>query len=163
MINKLKDLLLFSTILIFTIQCKKSNVKSLPPNTSTRIANLQESILNSNGNDVMVIAHRGDWRYAPENSLLAINKAIEIGVDIVEIDVRLTKDSIPVLMHDSAIDRTTTGKGKINEWILDSLQTLFLKNGLGHPTKYKIPTLKEAMETAKGKVLINLDKCYKYI
>lgn len=111
-------------------------------------------------NRVIVIAHRGDWRNAPENSLEAIQNSINMGVDMVEIDIRLTKDSIPVLMHDKTIDRTTTGSGELKEWTLDSLKTLFLKNGVNHPTHHQVPTLEEAMRLAKGKIMINLDKCY---
>ena len=112
---------------------------------------------------VMVAAHRGDWRNAPENSIQAIKNCIEMGVDIVEIDVRMTKDSVLVLMHDKEIDRTTTGEGLLAEWTLDSLKTLNLRNGANHPTHHKIPTLQDAMEVAKGKILVNLDKCSEYI
>ena len=63
-------------------------------------------------------------------------------------------------MHDKTIDRTTTGKGLVKEWTLDSLKTLNLVDGLGVATKYKIPTLKEALQTSKDKILVNLDKSY---
>jgi glycerophosphoryl diester phosphodiesterase len=110
--------------------------------------------------NALVVAHRGDWRHAPENSLQAIKNSIDMGADMVEIDVRLTKDGIPVLMHDETIDRTTTGKGKVSEWTLSDLKTLNLRNGANHPTHHTIPTLEEAMIIAKGKILVNLDKCY---
>lgn len=113
-----------------------------------------------NGTKVMVAAHRGYWREAPENSLEAIKAAINLGVDIVEIDVRLTKDSVPVLMHDNTLDRTTGIQGQVFDFNLDSIQTTGLRNGLGRITQYKVPTLEEAMLLAKGKVMINLDKCY---
>ena len=79
---------------------------------------------------------------------------------MVEIDIRETKDGKLVLMHDKTIDRTTTGKGLVNEWTLDSLKTLNLVDGLGVETKHKIPTLKEALELSKDKILVNLDKSY---
>ncbi|SKC83288.1 glycerophosphoryl diester phosphodiesterase [Ohtaekwangia koreensis] len=110
----------------------------------------------------MVISHRGDWRNAPENSLQAIRNCIAMGVDIVEIDIQKTKDGQLVLMHDKTLDRTTTGKGNVSAWTLDSLKTLFLRDGIGHTTAHKIPTLEEAMRAAKDYIMVNLDKCYDY-
>jgi len=110
----------------------------------------------------LVAAHRGDWRNAPENSLPAIRYCIDRGIDIVEIDLRKTKDGHLVLMHDETLDRTTDGVGKVSDWTLDSLKRLHLRNGLGRPTRESIPTLKEAMEAIKGKIMVNLDKGYDY-
>ncbi|WP_159951355.1 glycerophosphodiester phosphodiesterase family protein [Polaribacter septentrionalilitoris] len=120
-----------------------------------------ENLTNSKDNQVIVVSHRGDWRNAPENSLQAIKNCIKMGVDMVEIDIRETKDGHLVLMHDKTLNRTTNGKGKVKEWTLDSLRTLNLKDGLGVVTKHKIPTLKEALEVSKNKILVNLDKSYK--
>lgn len=61
---------------------------------------------------VLVVAHRGDWRNAPENSLQAFQNCIAMGVDMIEIDLKMTKDNQLVIMHDNTIDRTTDGKGK---------------------------------------------------
>lgn len=107
---------------------------------------------------VIVVAHRGDWRNAPENSLQAIQNCIDMGVDMVEIDVQLTSDGHAVLMHDQTLDRTTTGKGFVRGWTLDSLKTLYLKDGLGIATYQRIPTLEEALQLCKGKILVNIDK-----
>ncbi len=126
------------------------------------IVELQDKLEQSYGKDVMVIAHRGDWRNAPENSIQAIENCIKMGVDMVEIDIRMTKDSQLVVIHDKTLDRTTTGKGKVSDWTLDSLKTLYLKNGANHATHHRIPTLEEAMLAGKDKILINLDKCYGY-
>lgn len=123
---------------------------------------LREKILSGDTSSVIVVAHRGDWRYAPENSIAAIEHSIAIGVDVVELDLQLTKDSVLIVMHDSKLERTTTGKGKVSEWTMDSLRTLKLKNGCGIKTKHHIPTLEEALLFAKGKVLINLDKADRY-
>lgn len=110
--------------------------------------------------DVLVIAHRGDWRNAPENSLLAIQHCIEMGVDIVEVDVRRSQDGHFILMHDERLDRTTNGGGKVSDWTLDSLRTLRLRNGTGRVTQFGIPTLEEALRLAKGRIMVNLDKSY---
>lgn len=120
------------------------------------------SVLTEDPDQVLVIAHRGDWRHAPENSLQALQNCITMGVDMVEIDVRLTKDSIPILMHDSTLNRTTTGKGNVSDWTLQELKTLYLKNGANHATHHRIPTLEEALHVAKDQILLNLDKCYAY-
>lgn len=123
---------------------------------------LREKILSGDTSSVIVVAHRGDWRYAPENSIAAIEHSIAIGVDVVELDLQLTKDSVLIVMHDSKLERTTTGKGSVGDWTMDSLRTLKLKNGCGIKTKHHIPTLEEALLFAKGKVLINLDKADRY-
>ena len=135
------------------LNSKKQIVQS---SIQDKIANLEDS----NNNQVIVVSHRGDWRNAPENSLQAIQNCINMGVDMVEIDIRETKDGHLVLMHDKTIDRTTTGQGLVKEWTLDSLRTLHLVDGLGVPTQHIIPTLKEALELSKDKILVNLDKSY---
>jgi glycerophosphoryl diester phosphodiesterase len=124
------------------------------------IQSLKENLDDSHNKEIMVASHRGDWRNAPENSLQAIRNCIKMGVDIVEIDVRKTKDNQLVIMHDKTLDRTTNGKGLVKDWTLDSLKTLRLKDGLGVTTQYQIPTLEEALLEAKGKILVNLDKSY---
>jgi glycerophosphoryl diester phosphodiesterase len=112
--------------------------------------------------NVLVAAHRGDWRNAPENSLLAYKLAIEMGVDIIEIDLAKTSDGVVVIMHDQTIDRTTDGKGKPADYTYEQLKKFHLRNGLGRLTRNTIPTFEEVMLLAKGKVLVNLDKSYPY-
>lgn len=128
--------------------------------TVVSIDSLIAQLEDSEDKKILVVAHRGDWRNAPENSLQAIQNCIEMGVDMVEIDVRETSDGVLVLMHDETIDRTTTGTGKVNEVSWDYLQTLRLRDGIGHSTPHKIPTLEEALLLCKGKILVNLDKSY---
>lgn len=94
-----------------------------------RVSKIREKLLNRDQSTVIVASHRGDWRNFPENSLEAIDNAIKMGVDIVELDVQRTKDGELILMHDPTLDRTTTGKGKIAEVALDSIRKLKLKNG----------------------------------
>lgn len=125
-----------------------------------QVDQIRQALVERNEERVMVVSHRGEWRQAPENSLKAIDLAIEAGVDIVEIDIAKTKDGQLILMHDKTLHRTTTGKGSVGEWSLDSLKTLRLKNGAGIRTHHKIPTLEEALLLAKGRVMLNLDKAY---
>ena len=110
----------------------------------------------------MVVSHRGDWRNAPENSIQAFQNCIDMGVDMVELDLKKTKDGVLVLMHDKKIDRTMNGKGIAENFTLDSLKSLRLKNGVGCKTRHHIPTFREVMELCKGKIMVNVDKGYDY-
>jgi len=135
-------------------------ISIFPALAQERASRIRETLFDKNTDKVLVTAHRGDWRYAPENSIAAIENAIQMGVDIVEIDVQKTKDGKLILMHDYTLDRTTTGKGKISDWPLDSIKALKLKNGANIRTKHTVPTLEEALVHCKGKIMINLDKAY---
>lgn len=131
------------------------------PSTSTpTISKLIQNLEDPQNKEVIVVAHRGDWRHAPENSLQAIQNCIDMGVDMVELDVRETKDGHLILMHDQTIDRTTKASGFVKDWTLDSLKMLKLVDGLGVETAHRIPTLEEALLLAQDKILINLDKSY---
>ncbi len=121
------------------------------------------SLYNFPQNKVMVVAHRGNWREAPENSVWAIRKAIEAGADMAEIDLALTKDSVLILMHDRTIDRTTTGKGSPEDYTLAEIQQFYLRDGAGHATRMRVPTLEEILKESKGKIFLNLDKGFDYI
>lgn len=127
-----------------------------------RAEGLRAHLLAGDTTAVFVVAHRGDWRYAPENSIAAIEHSIAVGVDVVELDLQLTRDSVLIIMHDATLNRTTTGKGRVDDWTLDSIRTLKLKNGCGIRTKHTVPTLEEALLAAKGRVLVNLDKADRY-
>lgn len=127
-----------------------------------RVTQIREKLLSRDQNSVMVVAHRGDWRNFPENSLEAIDNAIKMGVDIVELDVARTKDGVLILMHDRTLNRTTTGKGLITEANMDDIRKLNLRNGCNIRTIHKVPTLEEALLHAKGKIMINLDKADVY-
>jgi glycerophosphoryl diester phosphodiesterase len=105
-----------------------------------------------------VIAHRGFSSQAPENTLVAIEKAIEIGADMVEIDVTVTSDGEVILLHDETLDRTTTGTGLPTDRTLTEIRQLdagswFAPEYAGEP----IPTLAEALETVKDRILINIE------
>lgn len=109
---------------------------------------------------VLVIAHRGDWRGAPENSLQGFQNCISQGVDMIELDVRKTKDGELVILHDATVDRTTNGKGAVSELTLAEVRELRLRNGLRRVTTLKIPTFEEALLLCKDKVVVHLDKGY---
>lgn len=93
--------------------------------------------------EIIVVAHRGAHNILAENSIASIREAIEIGVDIVEIDVRHTKDNYLVLMHDSTIDRTTNGSGLVRDYTLEEIKEFRLKNASGTLVDERVPTLEE--------------------
>ena len=105
---------------------------------------------------ILVAAHRAEHPAFPENSLAAMKEAIRNGVDIIELDVRETKDGVLVIMHDKTLNRTTTGRGPVAEMTYDQLQQLFLLHE-GKPTAEKIPTFKEVLDLVKGKVMLDID------
>ncbi|MCC7526747.1 MAG: glycerophosphodiester phosphodiesterase family protein [Chitinophagaceae bacterium] len=105
---------------------------------------------------VLVAAHRAEHPGFPENSIVAMKEAIRLGVDIIETDIRETKDGVLIIMHDKTIDRTTTGKGLVAEKTFAELQELFLLRD-GKPTSEKIPTFKEVLELVRGKVMLDID------
>ncbi len=129
---------------------------------STTLLEQKLAALSNPNDDVFVVGHRACWsEKVPENSLLGIQRCIDNGIDIIEIDIKLTKDNVPVLLHDDTLDRTTKATGKVSDYTLEQIELLHLKQGIGGGdtpiTKSHIPTLKEALLIAKDKILINLD------
>ena len=118
------------------------------------------SLLRSKGSTdyVWVAAHRADYVFAPENSIQALENAIYFGADLIETDVRLTKDGHVIMMHDYTVDRMTNGTGRVSNLTLEEIKALRLKNNWGGATDYQVPTLEEFIQVAKGKVCLYLDK-----
>ena len=141
---------LLSIVLVFNAMAEKRTDKLL------------RELRDPKSNYVFVIAHRGDWRNFPENSLEAIESAIQMGVDIVELDVHRTADGELVVCHDKTIDRTTNGKGKINELTLEYIKSRNLRAGHKVVTRFKMPTLEEALDVCNGRIMINIDKGINY-
>jgi glycerophosphoryl diester phosphodiesterase len=100
---------------------------------------------------VLRIGHRGAAGHAPENTLAAIEKGIALGVDLVEIDVRRTADEVLVILHDRTVNRTTNGRGRIDQLCLQEVKQL--KAGSGE----RIPTLQEALQAADGRTGLILE------
>lgn len=124
----------------------------------TRTEKLRAKLESKDRNYVFVTMHRGDWRHAPENSSAAIEGAIKMGADIVELDVAKTKDGHYVLLHDGALDRVSNGKGKSTDLTLAEIKQYRLKDEKGQATEYPILSLEEAFAITKGRILVNLDK-----
>ncbi|MBP3482641.1 MAG: glycerophosphodiester phosphodiesterase family protein [Alistipes sp.] len=118
---------------------------------------------NPSSKTVLVASHRGDWRNWPENSIAAIESVIAMGVDIMELDLKLTADSVLVLCHDHTINRTTSGKGRVSEITYDSIRRCVLRRAHNVKTEdMRMPTLREALEVCKDRIVVNVDQGYEY-
>jgi glycerophosphoryl diester phosphodiesterase len=105
-----------------------------------------------------IVAHRGNSGPLPENTLIAITSAIDLGVDMVEVDVRLTKDGIPVLMHNDRVDDTTSGTGFVKDCTWEELRTLDAGSLRGPEfTGQSVQSLKDVLDVTVGRVALNLD------
>lgn len=100
---------------------------------------------------ILKIGHRGAKGYEPENTLISFEKAIKMGADGIELDVHLSSDSHLVVIHDETIDRTTNGKGIVNQLTLAELKSFQISG------KYKIPTLEEVLELVNKKCFVNIE------
>ncbi|MDD0851623.1 glycerophosphodiester phosphodiesterase family protein [Halobacteriovorax sp. GB3] len=108
--------------------------------------------------NVLPIAHRGASAYAPENTVSAIKKAIELGAKYIEIDVHMTKDGEVVAIHDSTIDRTSSGSGKVSDLNLTKLKEIDF--GSWFSSKFKderIPTLEEVLKITGNKSVLIIE------
>lgn len=110
---------------------------------------------------ILNIAHRGAKAYAPENTLIAFQKAMEMNADGIELDVHLCKTGEIVVIHDFTVDRTTNGEGLVNELSLAELKILRINNEFDSRLLAKlaqqIPTLIEVFELVNQKCLINIE------
>jgi glycerophosphoryl diester phosphodiesterase len=111
----------------------------------------------------LIIAHRGDSAHRPENTLAAFAAALELGVQLVELDVQLTRDGHVVVLHDPTVDRTTDGSGDVRSLTLAELRRL----SAGYPARFgpsyageRVPTLAEALALlhGRGRVLIEIKR-----
>ena len=106
----------------------------------------------------MIIAHRGDWRYAPENFLRGFANCIKSGFDAIEVDVRMTKDGVLVIMHDETVNRTTDGKGKVSDLTFEEIKKLHLKTPTNYVSDQTVPSFEEVLNLARGQILVYVDK-----
>ena len=100
---------------------------------------------------ILNIGHRGACGYAPENTLVSFQKALDMGVDAIEFDVHLSKDVHLMVIHDAKVDRTTNGFGYVRDKTLDELKQLDA-GGLE-----QIPTLEEALDLIDRKAIVIIE------
>ncbi len=99
----------------------------------------------------LIIAHRGASAYYPENTIKSFTRAVEMGVDMIELDVRVTKDDAIVVIHDDKVDRLTKGSGEVEDFTLDELRRLKIYG------EEKVPTLLEVADLFSDKVTMNIE------
>lgn len=140
-----KAVLIFS-IAILAISCtnKKQNEKESKSVESKR--------------EIQIVAHRGGAKLAPENTIASFEKAIDLGVDMIEIDVRLSSDNEVIVMHDKTIDRTSDKTGEVKNLSLAEIKKA--DAGSWFDTSFKnerIPTLGETLEATIGKTILLIE------
>ena len=102
--------------------------------------------------DVETIAHRGASGYAPENTMAAFEKAVDMKADYFELDVQMTKDGKLVVIHDTSVDRTTDGSGMVKDLTLEEIHNLDAGSWFGEEfANERIPTLGEVLDEFRGK------------
>ncbi|QKJ61628.1 glycerophosphodiester phosphodiesterase family protein [Flavobacterium sp. M31R6] len=100
---------------------------------------------------ILKIGHRGAKGYEPENTLVSFEKAIEMGADGIELDVHLSLDGHLIVIHDESIDRTTNGKGVVNQMTLQELKSFTINE------EYTIPTLEEVLDLVNQRCFVNIE------
>lgn len=102
----------------------------------------------------LIIAHRGDSAHRPENTLASFASALELGADLVEFDIQLSKDGQVLVIHDASLDRTTTGRGKVSELTLAEIRCF----SAGYPERFgtafageRVPRLGEVLGLLRGR------------
>jgi glycerophosphoryl diester phosphodiesterase len=114
--------------------------------------------LNLSYGKILKVAHRGINKFAPENTILAIKKAIEMGFDYVELDVHFSKDGYPVIIHDNSLKRTAGIDKNVSDFTLEELKKIDV--GCWKGKKFcgeKIPSLEDALQIMQGKIKLYLD------
>ncbi|NOU94816.1 glycerophosphodiester phosphodiesterase [Paenibacillus sp. LMG 31456] len=100
---------------------------------------------------ILGLAHRGYPKKYPENTIPSFQAAIDLSISHLELDVQLTQDGVPVVIHDPTVNRTTNGQGRVIDFTFDELRKL--DAGGGSP----IPTLEEVLKLAKGQALVDIE------
>lgn len=153
---------LIVVLLIILVGCSTSRITRKDSLHALKIGNpgeLKEFFSYSPDRIPFVCAHRGgDRKLFPENCIATFENTLKQVHAVIEVDPRYTKDSVIVLMHDPTIDRTTNGTGRVIDYTYEDLKKFRLKDSYGNITDYQIPTLDEALEWAKGKTVLVLDR-----
>lgn len=164
----MKKLFLTSLAVLALISCSEGTATY-----SNRAEAIAAQIHDPASKYVVVACHRGDWRNFPENSIPAIESIIRMGADIMELDLKMTADSVLVLSHDKDVKRCTNfskvfrdqpGKSaKVCDLTLEEIKSLRLKRAHGVVVDtMHMPTLREALLCCKDRICVNVDQGYEY-
>jgi glycerophosphoryl diester phosphodiesterase len=140
------------TALIIT-GCKKQTINIKPSNLNE----ILQAFHDPSSGRALVAAHRAMHIKYPENSLAAIQHAIDSGIDIIEIDIRRTNDGKLILMHDGTVDRTTDTEGKVEDFTYQQIRKMTLKRSDEDTLIHMIPSLEEALRLAQDHIMVDLD------
>lgn len=146
-------------VLLCLSQCQKQDwkVNQKEANQETHVASLPQSPLN-NGDGFWVIAHRGVSGSYPENTLSAFQAAIDIRAEMVELDVSISRDGIPVVVHDRTVDRTTDFEGDVQSFSVEELKRMEVGAWFSEEFRgEEFPTLRESLELMKGQIAVNIE------
>ena len=164
----MKNILLLAAALLTLSACHAPT-----PKYANRAEAIVAQIHDPSSKYVVVACHRGDWRNFPENSIPAIESIIRMGADIMELDLKMTRDSVLVLSHDQDVRRCTDfskvfknkpGKSaRVSDLTLAEIKQLHLKraHGVAIDTLH-MPTLREALLCCKDRICVNVDQGYDY-
>lgn len=139
------------------LSCAACTPTTYPPTENT---DLDVCVRNPACTDKLALGHRGTGSFnlwAPENTIAALEIAWEMGADSIEIDVRETSDGVLVLMHDSTVDRTTNGTGRVDEMTLAEIKALTTFSINPAVPAQTVPTFLEALQCLHGKTLVDVD------
>lgn len=161
-----KAVLLLAALSLSLFSCSSDNsddvaVSNVPNGQYTSLSTDLKAMAASPTLKTMLVAHRANTYSGiqddiPENSIPGIERCIEEGVDMIEIDPRATSDGVLILMHNAKLDATTTSTGAINAQTYRIIQSHYLTVN-GKVTKYRIPTLSEALDAAKDRIYVCID------
>lgn len=165
----MKKLVILASIALLFASCSQEASKPY----ANRAEAIAAQIHNPDSKYVVVACHRGDWRNFPENSIPAIESIIRMGADIMELDLKMTKDSVLVLSHDGTVTRCTNfssvfknepGKSaRVKDLTLEEIKRLSLKraHNIAIDTLH-MPTLREALLCCKDRICVNVDQGYEF-
>ena len=150
--KRIKILLQFFILLQF-IGCNESKIHNNP----SKLDQILTTFHNPSSSKVLIVAHRALHTNYHENSLAAFQHSIDSGIDIIETDIRTTKDGKLVLMHDGTVDRTTNSEGKLKDFTFTELQKLDLDKESEDTHNHKVPLAEDALNMVHGKIMVDLD------
>ena len=165
----MKKLIIFASVALLFASCSQEASKPY----ANRAEAIAAQIHKPYSKYVVVACHRGDWRNFPENSIPAIESIIRMGADIMELDLKMTKDSVLVLSHDGTVTRCTNfssvfknepGKSaRVKDLTLEEIKRLSLKraHNIAIDTLH-MPTLREALLCCKDRICVNVDQGYEF-